>query len=199
LRSPGRCRDCEAPISWRYPLGEAVTAALFATIAWWDGLSWLLLPHLLFVAALIVVSEVDLEIKIIPNVIILPAAVVGIPLMIWLGDGPWWEGLAAGGAAAGFLFLIGEVYFRVRHIDGMGLGDVKLALCMGVYLGVAVIPALFIGFFSGALIGMLLIAVRKGDSKTAIPFGPFLAAGAVVALFVGQRLIDVYVGLAFPQ
>ena len=102
-------------------------------------------------------------------------------------------------AAAGFLFLISEAYFRLRHVEGMGFGDVKMALCMGVYLGASVVPALFLGFLSGAVIGVSMLFLRRGDSKTAIPFGPFLAAGAIVALFVGRSLIDAYLGLAFPK
>ena len=146
----GRCRDCGAPISWRYPVGEALTAAIYVGVVLMDGLDWVLVPHLLFVSALILVSQVDLDIRIIPDVIILPVAAVGVPLMILFGDGPWWEWIVAGVGAAGFLFLISEVYYRVRHVEGMGFGDVKLALCMGIYLGAAVVPALFIGFLSGA-------------------------------------------------
>jgi leader peptidase (prepilin peptidase) / N-methyltransferase len=195
----GRCRDCDAPISWRYPAGEALMAVLFVAVVLMDGPSWLLLPHLLFVSALMLVSQVDLEIRIIPDVIILPVAAVGVPLMLLFGDGPWWEWVAAGAGAAGFLFLISEVYYRLRHVEGMGFGDVKLGLCMGVYLGAAVVPALFVGFLSGAVIGVVVMAARKGDGKTAIPFGPFLAAGAVVALFAGSALIDAYLGLALGR
>ena len=195
----GRCRDCGARIHWRYPAGEVLTAALFVAVALYDGLDWILVPHLLFVSALILVSQVDLEIRIIPDVVILPAAALGVPLMVLWGDGPWWEWLAAGAGAAGFLLLVSEVYFRVRHMEGLGLGDVKLALCMGVYLGVAVVPALFLGFLGGAVIGVALMAVRRGDGKTAIPFGPFLAAGAVVALFAGRPLIEAYLSLALGR
>jgi len=195
----GKCRDCGEPISWRYPLGEAATAALFAAVAALDGLSWLLVPHLLFVSALVLVSQVDLEKKIIPDIAILPVAALGLPLMIVLGSAPWWQWPVAGLGAAGFLFLISEVYFRIRHVEGMGFGDVKLALCMGVYLGPAVVPALFLGFIGGAAVGVILIGGRRGDGKTAIPFGPFLAAGAILALFFGGALIDAYLGLVFPS
>ena len=195
----GRCRDCGAPISWRYPAGEVLTAALFVGVVLMDGLDWVLIPHLIFVSTLILVSQVDLEIRIIPDVVILPVAAIGIPLMILFGVGPWWEWLAAGVGAAGFLFLVSEAYYRVRHVEGMGFGDVKLALCMGIYLGAAVVPALFIGFLSGAIIGVAVVAAQKGDGKTAIPFGPFLAAGAVVALFAGTPLIDAYLGLALGR
>jgi leader peptidase (prepilin peptidase)/N-methyltransferase len=189
----GRCRDCGVPISWRYPLGEGLTAVLFGAVAAFDGLS------LILVSVMILVSQVDLEIKIIPDVVILPATLIGLPLMILLGDGSWWVWPLAGVVAAGVLYLIGEVYYRLRHVEGMGFGDVKLALCMGVYLGVAVVPALFIGFMSGAVIGVAVIALRKGDAKTPIPFGPFLAAGAIIALFAGQAIIDAYLGLVFPD
>lgn len=195
----GRCRDCGAPISWRYPAGEALTAAIFVALVLKDGLDWVLVPHLLFVSALILVSQVDLESRIIPDVIILPVAAAGVPLMILFGGGSWWVWPAAGLGAAGFLFLISEVYYRVRHVEGMGFGDVKLALCMGIYLGAAVVPALFIGFLSGAVIGVIMVAARRGDGKTAIPFGPFLAAGAAVALFAGTPLIDAYLSLALGR
>lgn len=195
----GRCRDCGAPISWRYPVGEALTAVLFAAVAAYDGLSWVLIPHLLFVSVMILVSEVDLEKRIIPDVIILPAALIGLPLMIAFGDGPWWEWPVAGLGAAAVLFVISEAYYRIRHVEGLGFGDVKMALCMGIYLGAAVIPALFIGFVSGALVGVTVMALRKADAKTALPFGPFLAAGAIISLFVGQAIIDAYLGFAFPE
>jgi leader peptidase (prepilin peptidase)/N-methyltransferase len=194
----GRCRDCGSPISWRYPAGEALTAGLFAAVVAVEGLTWLLVPELIFVSALLLVSQVDLEKRIIPDIVILPAAALGLPLMILLGPAPWWQWPVAGLGAAGFLFLISEVYYRIRHVEGMGMGDVKLALCMGVYLGPAVVPALFIGFLSGAVVGVILIGGRRGDAKTALPFGPFLAAGAILALFFGRALIDAYLGLVLP-
>jgi leader peptidase (prepilin peptidase)/N-methyltransferase len=195
----GRCRDCSAPISWRYPAGEGLTAALFLGVVLMDGLNWLLIPHLLFVSALVLVSQVDLEVRLIPDVVVLPVAAAGVVLMVFLGDSPWWQWPVAGLGAAGLLFLISEVYYRLRHVEGMGFGDVKLALCMGFYLGAAVVPALFVGFLGGAVIGVVVMAARKGDGKTAIPFGPFLAAGAFVALLAGQSLIGAYLGLAFGR
>jgi leader peptidase (prepilin peptidase) / N-methyltransferase len=194
----GRCRDCDAPISWRYPVGEAVTAALFVAVAAYDGLSWILVPHLVFVSIMVLVSEVDLDIQIIPDVIILPSAAVGLPLMIVLGDAPWWQYPVAGLGAAGFLWLVSEIYYRVRHVEGMGFGDVKMALCMGFYLGGAVIPGLFIGFIAGAVVGSLGLVIQKKDKQTPIPFGPFLAAGGIVALFVGQTIIGWYLSIAMP-
>jgi leader peptidase (prepilin peptidase)/N-methyltransferase len=195
----GRCRSCGGHISLRYPLVEALTAVLFAAVAALDGLSWLLIPHLLFVAVLVLVSEVDVEEQIIPDVIILPAAAVGLALMIALRPGKWVEWLVAGVGASVFLFVVAEVYRRVRGVTGMGMGDVKMALCMGFYLGIAVVPALFIAFVAGAVGGLVLIVAGGRSGKTAIPFGPFLAAGAVVALFAGRPLIHVYVHLALHR
>jgi leader peptidase (prepilin peptidase)/N-methyltransferase len=195
----GRCRDCGERISWRYPLGETVTAVLFVAVVAVDGVSWLLVPHLVFVSVMVLVSEVDLDIRIIPDKVILPAAAIGLVLMIVVGEGPWWVWPLAGIGAAGFLWLVREVYYRVRHVEGMGFGDVKMALCMGVYLGAAVVPALFVGFISGAVVGSLSLGLsRKGRSEP-IPFGPFLAAGGVLALLAGQALIDWYLGIALPD
>lgn len=192
----GRCRDCGGAISWRYPAGEAATAALFAAVAAYVGLSWLLLPYLIFVSAMVLVTQVDLEIQIIPDVVILPTAAIGLVLMILVGNGAWWQWPLAGVGAALFLFAIAWLYERVRGVEGMGLGDVKMALCMGIYLGAAVVPALFIGFVSGALIGVAIMAATGRDAKTAVPFGPFLATGALLSLFAGRWLIDAYVDLA---
>jgi leader peptidase (prepilin peptidase)/N-methyltransferase len=191
----GRCRACGARISPRYPAGEAVTAALFGTAAAVTGLSWQLAPQLVFLAVLVLVSQIDLEYRIIPDVIVLPAAGIGLAAMTALHPGRWYEWLGAALGAAAFMWLIAVLYERVRGMSGMGMGDVKLALCMGAYLGVAIVPALFIGFFLGAVVGLVLL-LRGGSMKTALPFGPFLAAGGAVALFVGRLAIDAYLHLA---
>ena len=188
----GRCRDCGQPISARYPLVEGLTGGLFALVAAVDGFSWLLVPHLLFVAALILVAEIDLEVRLIPDVVILPVAAIGLVMMIVLEPADWLQWVVAGVGAALFLLAAALIYERLRGMTGMGMGDVKMALCMGFFLGAAVVPALFIGFVLGALIGVVLMLRVGGDGKMAIPFGPFLAAGAIIALFVGQPAIDLY-------
>jgi leader peptidase (prepilin peptidase) / N-methyltransferase len=195
----GKCRACGQRISVRYPLGEAIVAALFAVVAVVDGPSWMLVPHLLFVATLVLVSEVDLDARIIPDVVILPVAALGLALMVALKPHQWVEWLVAGLGAAIGLFLIGEVYQRLRGVTGMGMGDVKMALCMGFYLGTAVVPALFIAFVVGAIGGVVLMTIGGRGGKTAVPFGPFLALGAVVALFVGRPLIHAYLHLALRR
>ena len=193
----GRCRACGAPISWRYPLVEALTGMLFAAMAALTGPSALLALQLLFVAALILVSDIDIAERIIPDVVILPVAAVGLVGMTVLDPrgGPRWTWLAAGLGAAGFLLGTGLVYKRLRGVEGMGMGDVKLALAMGFFLGAAVIPALFIGFIAGALAGIVLLA-RGRSAKTAVPFGPFLAFGALVALICGNQILHLYLHVA---
>ncbi len=193
----GRCRACGAPISWRYPLVEALTGVLFAAVAASTGPSALLLLQLLFVAALILVSDIDIAERIIPDVVLLPVAVIGVVGMTILdpSGGARWVWLASGLGAAGFLLAAGLIYQRLRGVEGMGMGDVKLALCMGFFLGSAVIPALFIGFIAGALAGIVLVA-RGRSSQTAVPFGPFLAFGAIVGLLFGDQLLHLYLHAA---
>jgi leader peptidase (prepilin peptidase) / N-methyltransferase len=191
----GRCRVCGAAIHWRYPAVEALTGALFACLAILDGPTALLLLHFVFVAALILVSDIDIQTRLIPDVIVLPVAIIGLAGMIALDPARWWVWPAASFGAAGFLLVIGVVYEWLRKVEGMGMGDVKLAFCMGAYLGVAVVPALFAGFLLGSVAG-IVVAFRGGSAKSAIPFGPFLATGAVAALFAGARLIDWYLSLA---
>ncbi len=187
----GHCRACGAPISARYPVVEALTAVLFAAMAVHDGWTWVLVPNLIFIAVLVLVADIDLAERIIPDVVVLPAAAVGLVLMIAIEPSHWLEWVVAGLAAAGFLLAASLIYERVRKVEGMGMGDVKLALCMGVYLGSAVVPAMFLAFVIGAVVGIVVI-LHGGSAKSAIPFGPFLAAGSIIALFVGQPLVEGY-------
>jgi leader peptidase (prepilin peptidase) / N-methyltransferase len=149
------------------------------------------------VAALVLVSDIDIGERIIPDVVILPVAVIGLIGMTVLDPGGAlrWAWLASGLGAGGLLLGAGLVYERLRGVQGMGMGDVKLAMCMGFFLGAAVIPALFIGFIAGALGGVALLA-RGQSARTAIPFGPFLAFGGVVALLCGDQLLHLYLHAA---
>lgn len=198
----GRCRDCGERISWRYPAVELLVAGLYALVVWHDGVAWVLVPHLVFVTAVVMVSLVDLVPedeggRIIPDVVILPVAAAGAVVMPIVGDRTWWTWWAWGVGAAGALLAIALLYQLVRRQEGMGMGDVKMALCMGVYLGSAVVPALFIGVIAGAVVGVAQMALAGRDMKQALPFGPFLALGAIVSLFLGEALIDLYLGLVF--
>jgi leader peptidase (prepilin peptidase)/N-methyltransferase len=186
----GHCRSCSESISPRYPLVEALTAALCAgavlvhhSVA---GIALSIVLILLVVPA----AAIDLEHRIIPNRITALGAVLALGIGLALDPAGEPERLIAGAAAGGFLLLAALAY-----PGGMGMGDVKLAAVMGIFLGRAVAPAILIALLAGVLAGAVVIA-RKGaheGRKTAIPFGPFLALGALVAVFAGQPIVDLYV------
>jgi leader peptidase (prepilin peptidase)/N-methyltransferase len=185
----GRCRACGKPISPRYPIVELATGLLMAAVVVAKGAdadAWL---GLVLVAILVPVTLIDLDHQIIPNVIVGPGAVVGLALVLATRSGHTVEHLIAGAAAGGFLLAAVLAYPR-----GMGLGDVKLAGMMGIYLGRAVAPAMLIAMLAGTLVGAAIMA-RKGVAagrKTKVPFGPFLAFGAIVGLFAGDAIVDWY-------
>jgi leader peptidase (prepilin peptidase)/N-methyltransferase len=186
----GRCRACKAPISARYPLVEALTGTLYAVVTWarWDDASGIALGIVL-VTILIPIALIDFEHRIIPNRITGPAAVVAIVIGIVLDMDFVAEQLIAGAAAGGFFLLAAIAYPR-----GMGMGDVKLAGVMGLYLGRGVGLAVLVGLVAGVIVGAAIIARvgAKEGRKTAVPFGPFLALGGVIAIFAGDAVADAY-------
>jgi leader peptidase (prepilin peptidase)/N-methyltransferase len=184
----GRCRTCATPISPRYPLVEAVTAAVFAAVALSRGVDNDLLLELPFAATLVAVAVIDLEHRIVPNRIVVPAALFAIAAAALVERGQLPELLIAGAAAFGALLAAALAYPA-----GMGMGDVKLAGVMGLYLGVAVAPALLAAFGAGAAVGLAILA-REGSAarKRAVPFAPFLALGGLVGLLAGPELVDLY-------
>jgi leader peptidase (prepilin peptidase) / N-methyltransferase len=185
----GRCRHCGHPISPQYPIVEAATAALFAAVvAARDDAGGIALG-LILITALVPIVLIDLERRLIPNLITGPAAAAALVagLVLDLDGVP--EQLIAGGAAGGFFLLAALAYPR-----GMGMGDVKLAGVLGLCLGKAVAPAILIALLCGVLVGGVVIArvgAREGR-KVAVPFGPFLALGGAIALFAGDALVDWY-------
>ena len=185
----GRCRSCHVAISWRYPLVELTTAVLVAACFFHFGLTADALVASYVCAALVVLSAIDLEHRILPDRITLPSAAIVLVANTLIHPGPQWA-IASLGAAL-FLFLSVLAYPR-----GMGMGDVKLALLMGAACGKTVPVAMAIGFFSALVPAVVLIA-RHGSAarKMGIPFGPFLALGTVVALFAGDWLLGLYTGL----
>jgi leader peptidase (prepilin peptidase) / N-methyltransferase len=187
----GRARCCGAPISPRYPLTELTLGALYAATALvlWEDAGELALG-LVFVTMLVAITLTDLERRVIPNKILIVAAGIGVAIAAATDPGSLPERALAAAAAGGLLFAAALAYPR-----GMGLGDVKLAATMGLFLGRDVAPALFVALLAGSLVGLALIA-RHGAAarKRAIPFGPFLALGGVVGLLAGEQLIDWYLG-----
>jgi leader peptidase (prepilin peptidase)/N-methyltransferase len=191
----GRCRTCRAPISVRYPIVEALTAAMFA-LGWWHyGPSALLASRLIFGCALIVLFAVDLEHHLLPNAITLPGVVVGFVLSL-VGEPGWLASLVGATLGAGLLFGVAEAYYRIRHEEGLGMGDVKMLGMIGAFLGWKLtIVTLMMASFTGSIVGLGLIATGRGNLKYALPFGTFLALGAAAAATIGPRLLDWYVGL----
>ncbi|HWO83152.1 MAG TPA: prepilin peptidase [Solirubrobacterales bacterium] len=185
----GKARCCGMPISSRYPLTELAVGVLFllTVLVLWDE-PWEVALGLVFVSTLVAVSITDLELKIIPNRILLVASLLALAIVAIGDPGSLPERIGAAAAAGGLLFAAALAYPQ-----GMGLGDVKLAAVMGLFLGRDVAPALFVALLAGSVVG-LAIVFREGAAarKRGIPFGPFLALGGVVALLAGGELIDLY-------
>jgi leader peptidase (prepilin peptidase)/N-methyltransferase len=183
-----RCRDCDAPIPARYPLVELTTALAFAAVVVIDGVALRLLVDLPLVALLIAVAAIDLDHRIVPNRLLAPAAVYGFVALALIAPASLPEHLAAGAGAFALLLVA-----ALARPGGMGMGDVKLAGVLGLYLGIAVIPALLVAFAAGAAVGIALM-LRHGAAarKRALPFAPFLALGGIVGLLAGSRLIALY-------
>ncbi len=184
----GRCRSCAAPISARYPLVEALTAALCVGVVLVHPSASGIALSVTLILLVVPAALIDLEHRIIPNQLTLLGAVLALVLGLALDPSGEPDRLIAGAAAGGFLLLAALAY-----PGGMGMGDVKLAGVMGLFLGGAVAPAILVALVAGVLVGVAIIA-RKGAAgrKTAVPFGPFLALGALVAALAGGPLIDLY-------
>jgi leader peptidase (prepilin peptidase)/N-methyltransferase len=185
----GRCRHCQTAIPWRYPLVEATTALLVAASVLAFGLTWDAAVAAFFCATLVAISATDAERRVIPNRVVLPAAGIVLAANTILHPSVEW-------AAAGFGATLFLLVAALAYPAGMGMGDVKLALLLGVALGFTVPVAMMVGMIS-ALVPSVVLFARHGSAarKMKIPFGPFLAFGGVVALFAGQAILDAYLGL----
>lgn len=190
----GRCRGCKAPISLRYPIVELVTMGVFVAHYLVFGLDIMLVPRLLFACALIVLFAIDLEHHLLLDVITLPGIVVGLAFSLMLPPGIVSAviGVLVGG---GILWLIGEAYYRYAGEEGMGGGDVKMLAMIGAFLGwkLAVLTLVF-SSLAGSIVGLAVIASRRGGMKYALPYGTFLAIGALVASLFGDPIVTWYTG-----
>jgi leader peptidase (prepilin peptidase)/N-methyltransferase len=193
LIQKGQCRNCQAPISWRYPIVELLTGTLFLITA---TLSLRIETHparlflnLVFVAVLVALSFIDLDTFRLPDVLTLPLLGVGIlGAFLIPGTPSGWESVLSALGAGGVFWVIAWVYPQ-----GMGLGDVKLVAAMGAFLGFpSIFLAVFLGSFGGAFLGILLILVGRKRFRQQIPFGPYLALGAILTLFWGTQILDWY-------
>lgn len=190
----GRCRSCRQPISIRYPIVELLTAVMFAAAMWHYGPGPLLASRLIFGCMLIVLFAIDLEHHLLPNAITLPGIIVGLAFSVI--NPPGWVssliGIAVGG---GVLWAIAEGYYRLRHEEGLGMGDVKMLAMIGAFLGWQLtLVTLMMASFAGSIVGVGFIIAQRGGMKYALPFGTFLAMGAVLAAVVGQDLLTWYLG-----
>ncbi len=185
----GRCRSCRAPISARYPIIEALTALLAVAVVLTQHSAADIVLGLVLVAVLVPIALIDLEHRIIPNKITLPAAVAAVAIGAALDLKGVPEQLIAGAAGGGFLLV-----FLLAYPRGMGMGDVKLAAVLGLFLGRSVAVAILAAVLTGTVVGGLVMArvgVERGR-KTAVPFGPFLAIGGVIGLLAGPAIIHWY-------
>jgi len=190
----GRCRTCGERISVLYPLVELITGVLFVAGYAIYGWTPMLPVRLAFACAMVVLFAIDLRHHLLPNVITVPGIVIGFLLSLFLPPG--WKasliGLIAGG---GVLFVIAEGYYRLRGVEGLGMGDVKMLSMIGAFLGwKLMLVTLILGSFAGSLIGVGVIALGRGGMKAALPFGTFLAVGALTAAVVGDPLVEWYTG-----
>jgi len=191
----GRCRACANPISLRYPIIEIVTGLVFFLHWQVFGPTPLLLVRTAFACALIVHFMIDLEHQILPDVINFPGIVIGFVCSLFLPPGPIQSllGIVVGG---GLLWAIAEIWFRLRKVDAMGFGDVKMLAMIGAFLGVKMVILTFVlSSLVGGVIGAILIASRRGGMATRVPYGTMLAAAALVASLYGDRLLAWYLGL----
>jgi len=191
----GRCRTCRASIAIRYPIVEALTAAMFALAWWYYGPSVLLLSRLIFGCALIVLFAIDLEHHLLPNAVTLPAIIVGFALSFGAEPG-WLASLMGAALGAGLLYGVAEAYYRIRGEEGLGMGDVKMLAMIGAFLGWKLtILTVMLASVAGSNRRCRTHRDPSGRLKYALPFGTFLALGAAAAATVGPRLLDWYIGL----
>ena len=186
----GRCRTCKTSLTIRYPLVELITAAFFAW-AWWEyGPTPLLASRLVLGCVLLTLFAIDLEHHLLPNAITLPAIVVGFVFSFFTEPG-WLASLLGILFGGGILYAIAEAYYRIRHEEGLGMGDVKMLAMIGAFVGWKLtILTLMMASFCGTIVGVGLIISGRGTMKYALPFGTFLALGAAIAATVGPALLD---------
>jgi len=190
----GKCRQCRARISIRYPIVELVTMGIFVAHVLVLGPDIILVPRLVFACALIVLFAIDLEHHLLPNVITLPGIVVGLAFSLMLPPGIA-DALIGAIAGGGVLWLVGEAYFRYSGVEGMGGGDVKMLAMIGAFLGwKLMVLTLVLSSILGSVIGVLVLAVKRGGMKYALPYGTFLSLAAFVASLFGNQILDWYLG-----
>lgn len=196
----GRCRACKIKISWRYPVVELLTGTLFALIFYKYGFSWSTLEYLVFAWSLIVVSFIDFDLMILPDVFTLSGIVIGLVGAALNPERSFMDSLTGVLIGGGFLWLVAYLYLLVRKEEGMGGGDIKLLGWIGAVLGWKAVPfVVLISSLTGAFVGLSLALRRQTGLKSVIPFGPYLALAALVYLLGGDRIGLWYISLFLPS
>ena len=191
----GRCRTCRTRISIQYPIVELITMVLFVVHGLVFGWTPLLAVRLIFACALVVLFAIDLEHQILPDVITLPGIVIGWMCAVFFAPG-FASSLLGSLVGGGVLFAIGELWYRVRKIEAMGFGDVKMLAMVGAFLGLKLVILTFVlSSFVGGIAGAVLIVSGRGRLASKVPFGTFLALAALVAALAGDRIADWYLSL----
>jgi len=188
-----RCRSCGEPISWRYPMVEALNGLLTLLLMIKFGPTLPFLALFLFTSSMVVITFIDLDHQIIPDCISLPGIVAGFVFSFFLPWNNWLNSLTGILLGGGSLLLIAWGYEKLTGKEGMGGGDIKLLAMMGAFLGWRSVPfIIFAASLVGSVIGIATMLIKKSDGKLAIPFGPFLAFGAMLYVFYGRQLITWY-------
>jgi len=186
----GKCRNCGCPISFRYPAVEILTALMALFSIWKFGVTLQGLGAFVFICALIVITFIDIDHQIIPDVISLPGIPIFLLIAIFVMNVPWLDAILGILCGGGILYAIAVGYELITKREGMGGGDIKLLGMLGAFLGWQSLPfILLVSSLTGAVIGIALMAAKGRDMKYAVPFGPFLSMAAVLYLFVGESLI----------
>ena len=196
--SGGRCRHCKASVSFRYPFTELLCGAWSLLVFLRDGLTWSFPLVAIWGFVLVALLFIDLDFQLLPDKLTFPGIAIAIGAAL-LGPG-WWHALTGVLTGAGLLWLVAELYLRVRRIQGMGGGDVKLAAMFGALLGpAAALLTIFLAAFAGSIWGGILMARKRGDGMTALPFGTLLCPAAMVAYLWGDHWIALYTRLLHPS
>jgi len=189
----GRCRACGGRISLRYPFVEGLTALMALFLFWKFGLTLKFLAAFIFVSALILITFIDIDHQIIPDVISLPGIPICFLMAVFIMDLSFMDALLGLLIGGGSLYLVAVLYELATKREGMGGGDIKLLALMGAFLGwKSLLFILLVSSLVGAVVGISIMLVRGGDMKYAVPFGPFLSLAAVAYLFVGEYATNLF-------
>jgi leader peptidase (prepilin peptidase)/N-methyltransferase len=193
LRLKGRCRYCNTPISFRYPLVEFMSGIAAVNVLFMSGVTLEGLIYFVFISSLVVITFIDIDHKIIPDIITLPGIPIGLVASFALPALTFKESLLGLLIGGGSLLCVAWAYTLITHKDGMGGGDIKLLGMIGTIIGwKGVIFTIFVSSMVGTCVGMIMILVKGKNMKFAIPFGPFLSIGAILYIFFGEKILHWY-------